>query len=310
MANRKTKFLLKRSNVPGKIPLPGDLLLGELALNTSDAILYTSGTTEGSILPIGWDRIHRTGDTINGDLIITSGLTASTISISSTPINDNTLTQILARDSITGEVKYRDASTLIGSGATNDIYVTGTTWDSSGNTLTLYRNDGFEIDQLINITNIDGNITISGKTIGDSSFKNWSQWYINGSTTATTTPVSTPVKVGVNPPVIWSDNSKGFGFSAGTLTFTGDSLQEFHITMSMTAQATANNQLYEIWVEKNGVVQENLVIENQFGTQRQAVPLTGIITLSPNDSVSVYIQNNTANKDITINYINFSIVQI
>lgn len=309
MANRRTKFLLKRSNVPGKVPSPGDLLLGELALNTSDAILYTSGTTEGSILPIGWDRVHRTGDTINGNLIITSGLTASTISISTTPINDNALTQILTRDSITGEVKYRDASTLSG-GAASDIYVTGTTWDSSGNTLSLYRNDGFQIDQLINITNIDGELTISGKTVGDSSFKNWSQWYINNSITATTTPVSTPVKVGINPPVIWSDNSKGFNFSAGTLTFTGDSLQEFHITMSMTAQATANNQLYEIWVERNGVLQPNLVIENQFGTQRQSVGLSGIIELDINGSVEVYVQNNTQNRNITINYINFSIVQI
>jgi hypothetical protein len=37
-------------------------------LNTSDAILYTSGTTSNSILPIGWDRISRTGDTMTGTL--------------------------------------------------------------------------------------------------------------------------------------------------------------------------------------------------------------------------------------------------
>lgn len=67
MANRQNIFLLKRSNVPGKVPLPGDLKLGELALNTADAILYTSGTTQNEILPIGWDRIHRTGDTVSGD---------------------------------------------------------------------------------------------------------------------------------------------------------------------------------------------------------------------------------------------------
>jgi hypothetical protein len=36
-------------------------------LNTSDAILYTSGTSN-SILPIGWDRISRTGDTMTGTL--------------------------------------------------------------------------------------------------------------------------------------------------------------------------------------------------------------------------------------------------
>jgi hypothetical protein len=64
MAKRENTLLVKRSNVAGKVPSAGDLLLGELALNTADVILYASGTTENSILPIGWDRIHRTGDTM------------------------------------------------------------------------------------------------------------------------------------------------------------------------------------------------------------------------------------------------------
>ena len=68
MANRINTFLLKRSSIPGKIPSPGQLLLGEIALNSADAMLYTSGTTANSILPIGWDRISRTGDTMSGDL--------------------------------------------------------------------------------------------------------------------------------------------------------------------------------------------------------------------------------------------------
>jgi hypothetical protein len=67
MAKRKNTFLIKRSNVPGKIPLHGDLQLGELALNTADVKLYTSGTTENDIIQIGWDRIDRTGDTVTGD---------------------------------------------------------------------------------------------------------------------------------------------------------------------------------------------------------------------------------------------------
>ncbi len=70
MANRKNTFLLKRSSVAGKVPLAGDLLLGELALNTADNILYASGTTANTILPIGWDRVHRTGDTMTGTLYV------------------------------------------------------------------------------------------------------------------------------------------------------------------------------------------------------------------------------------------------
>lgn len=77
--NRKNTFLIKRSNVPGKVPLAGDLLLGELALNTSDVILYASGTTANSILPIGWDRVARTGDTMTGSLYAPT-ISATTIS--------------------------------------------------------------------------------------------------------------------------------------------------------------------------------------------------------------------------------------
>jgi hypothetical protein len=79
MANRKNTFLIKRSNVAGKVPTAGDLLLGELALNTADNILYASGTTANSILPIGWDRLARTGDTMTGTLFAPS-ISATTIS--------------------------------------------------------------------------------------------------------------------------------------------------------------------------------------------------------------------------------------
>lgn len=71
MANRQNTLLIKRSNVPDKIPPLSGLTLGELALNTSDAklySLYTSGSvTPSEVKQIGWDRISRTGDTVYGD---------------------------------------------------------------------------------------------------------------------------------------------------------------------------------------------------------------------------------------------------
>ena len=70
MAIRQNTILIKGSNVPGKIPSPGDLQLKELALNFADVILYASGTTANSILPIGWDRVARTGDTMTGTLYV------------------------------------------------------------------------------------------------------------------------------------------------------------------------------------------------------------------------------------------------
>jgi hypothetical protein len=81
MANRDNRFLIKRSNVAGKVPTAGQLLLGEMALNTADVKLFASGTTENSILPIGWDRISRTGDTVTGDYIFNGNITANTLTV-------------------------------------------------------------------------------------------------------------------------------------------------------------------------------------------------------------------------------------
>jgi hypothetical protein len=71
MANRQNTLLIKRSNVPYKVPPLSGLTLGELALNTADAKLYTlftSGSTGATeVREIGWNRISRTGDTVNGN---------------------------------------------------------------------------------------------------------------------------------------------------------------------------------------------------------------------------------------------------
>ena len=235
---------------------------------------------------------------ITNNIEVISGLTTTTI----------TATTITAT-TITGGTFFGDGGELYN--IPND-YVTGTTWNSSGNTLTLHRNDGFEINQLINITNIDGDLTISGKTVGDSSFKTWAQWYRNDNTIFTITPSSTPTKVGVQfTGDTISPNTKGFTYSAGTLTFIGsESMQQFHLTISMSVLSSANNQLYEFWVTNNGVKLNNIVIANELSPKAESVSLTGIVELLPNDYIELYTINNTANKDILFRDINFSIIQI
>jgi hypothetical protein len=84
MANRNSTFLLKRSNVSGKVPALSGLTIGELALNVADSklySLYTGGLTGATeVREIGWDRLSiyggtlYSGLTINGDLTVT-GLT-------------------------------------------------------------------------------------------------------------------------------------------------------------------------------------------------------------------------------------------
>jgi hypothetical protein len=55
-----------------------------------------------------------TGGTINADTIFTAGLSATTLNFTTTPTNNNANTEILTRNSTTGDVEYRDSSSLGG----------------------------------------------------------------------------------------------------------------------------------------------------------------------------------------------------
>ena len=82
MAIRNNTFILKRSNVVNKIPVLTGLTLGELALNTADAKLYTlytgglTGATE--VREIGWNRLSVSGGTLYGGLNVLGAVTATT----------------------------------------------------------------------------------------------------------------------------------------------------------------------------------------------------------------------------------------
>jgi hypothetical protein len=150
MATRQNTLLIKRSNVIDKIPPISGLTIGELALNTADAKLYTiftSGTTGATeVREIGWDRIHRTGDTVTGDFnffgdIKISGspqpngyalaVTGDTDFFGDVYIEDNLITSAFTANTV--YVDYIDF---------NQNYTGGTTqgrinWDSGTGTLNI-----------------------------------------------------------------------------------------------------------------------------------------------------------------------------
>lgn len=152
MATRQNTFLLKRSNVIGKIPPLSGLTVGELGLNTADAILYTlftSGTTGGTeVREIGWNRIHRTGDTVNGNFTFYGDIK---ISGSSQP-NDYVL-------SITGDTSLYGSSYQDG-----NFYLTGDTVQI-GNQYLIGNTDQFGDSYLSGNTIIDGSLSADTITI-------------------------------------------------------------------------------------------------------------------------------------------------
>jgi len=182
MANRDTRFLIKRSNVPGKIPTNGDLLLGELGLNTADAILYTSGTTANTILPIGWDRVARTGDTMTGGLF-TPFLSATTVSA----------TTYLNLPVFTGDYLPLSGGTVYGP----TIYSSGLT----ANTLNVTG-----LTQTSGITSTGG-ITFKQVTIDSSYTATTSDYMIDAS--GGTFTVSLPSAVGIQGRLLVIKNNGG-----------------------------------------------------------------------------------------------------
>jgi len=148
MAERKNTFLLKRSNVPGKVPSPGDLKLGEVALNTADAILYASGTTANSILPIGWDRISRTGDTVTGDFNIFGD-----VKISGSSLPGGYALSVSGDTNFSGDVYV--GGDLYYNG---DLFVTGNTVIESGLTANTIYTDYIDFNTGATVTSDYGRI--------------------------------------------------------------------------------------------------------------------------------------------------------
>jgi len=63
-----------------------------------------------------------TGGTITGDTNFTGGLSATTLNFTTTPTNNNANTQILTRNSTTGEVEYRADSSITGGVNSGIVY--------------------------------------------------------------------------------------------------------------------------------------------------------------------------------------------
>jgi hypothetical protein len=113
MANRKTTFKLKRSNVSGKKPTLAQLELGEIAINTADVKAYAEytggGTGATEVRQIGWDRLStESGGTVNGDVIVNGFISGGTYY--------GTI--------FSGGTYYGDGSNLTGISAATDNYTT------------------------------------------------------------------------------------------------------------------------------------------------------------------------------------------
>jgi hypothetical protein len=128
-----------------------------LTISRNDAISFDVNITEFSGITVNGVLSACTGIytsniygcspiTVQDDLILLSGLTLSAIT------NDDSLSEILVRDSVTGLVKYRDVSSIT---PDTNTFVTGVTYTKDYAVLT--RNDNVDVLKLSGGTNVTFN---------------------------------------------------------------------------------------------------------------------------------------------------------
>lgn len=173
MATRNNTFILKRSNVVNKIPVLSGLTLGELALNTADAKLYSlytgglSGATE--VRQIGWDRLSVSGGTLYGNLNTLGSISATTFygnGSNLTGINDYYVTGGTFSSNILTLNRQNGSVTITGFTST-DTFVTGFTY--SNNNFVISQNQGqpaltVNVSSMTGLT-INGGLIVTGNTV-------------------------------------------------------------------------------------------------------------------------------------------------
>lgn len=140
------------------------------AVYSSDKII--AGAYNQNALIVDNDKVFIGSDTrtvptgtklaVSGNTLLNGTLSASSVTILTTPTLNNTGSQILVRNSTTGNVEYRDITSI----STGDTFVTGFTYSS--NNLTITRNQGqtpltVNISTMTGLT-IAGNLTVTGGT--------------------------------------------------------------------------------------------------------------------------------------------------
>jgi hypothetical protein len=140
------------------------------AVYSSDKII--AGGYNQNALIVDNDKVFIGSDTrtvptgtklaVSGNTLINGTLSASSVTILTTPTLSTTNNQFLTRNSTTGNVEYRDFSTI----STGDTFVTGFTY--SNNNVTITQNLGrpaltVNISTMTGLT-IAGNLTVTGST--------------------------------------------------------------------------------------------------------------------------------------------------
>jgi hypothetical protein len=129
-----------------------------------------------------------------------------------------------------------------------------------------------------------------------------------------TTPAATVITA-VGVPVKVSGTTSSSNLYRATspvnnrLTYVGSKSRSFKVVCSMTATQASTNKYYSFYIAKNGVIlpesRQEVKIVNS--TDQGAITISCNVSLSPNDYIEVWVENETSTTDVTVQTMNLSI---
>lgn len=256
--------------------------------NLADGYRQTGGTTPRDFTQIG------------GDVEINASNTAV---YTFPPATDTIVLQAYAQ-TLTNKTIDADLNTITNIGASevepgliNDLTVLVTV-DKDLDYVMVYDNDAGDLKKAL------------VKNLLDQEGEHAEMYVTDNSTATTISASSTPVKVnGTYNAGLLSSN---FSHSSGTLTFTGAVTGKFLVTVSSSVQIAGTDDIIAMHVAKNGTVQSKSRVDRFIGTggNEVVVSMNLILELTTNDTIEVFVSNETDTGNVTITYLNLSAIEL
>ncbi len=131
--------------------------------------------------------------------------------------------------------------------------------------------------------------------------------YVSTPVATTFSATNTPVKVQGT-----TTSSNLFRVTSPTnnrLTYTGSKTRSFDVSGAMSISNPNSNRFFSFYIAKNGVVipesRQDVKLVNS--TDQVAVPISCWVTMAPGDYIEVWVANQTATTDVTVQTLNLSI---
>ncbi|WP_347926351.1 cell wall anchor protein [Pontimicrobium sp. SW4] len=128
--------------------------------------------------------------------------------------------------------------------------------------------------------------------------------YIAAPIETSITSVNTPVKIaGTTSPL---NLFRTESLIDNRLTYVGEKTRFFSYSCALTVTSASNNQDYSFYIAKNGVILPESKQGRKIatGADKGSITITGVVQLSPNDYIEVWVENNTGSVNITAESMN------